>query len=124
MDNAVDTATGTIKIKGTFANKQRRLWPGQFVNVALTLTSLPDAVVVPTQTVQTGQAGQYVFVVKADRSVESRPVVTGEVYNGETVIARGVSPGEIVVTDGQLQLIPGSRVEIKPQKVKQMETRQ
>jgi multidrug efflux system membrane fusion protein len=124
LDNAVDTATGTIKIKGTFANKERKLWPGQFANVVLTLTSLPNAVVVPTQTVQTGQAGQYVFVVKADRSVASRPVVTGEVYNGETVIEKGVNPGETVVTDGQLQLIPGSRVEIKTQKVMQKEKRQ
>ena len=124
LDNAVDATTGTIKIKGTFANRERRLWPGQFVNVVLTLTSLPNAVVVPTQAVQTGQAGQYVFVVKADRSVASRPVVTGEVYSGETVIEKGVSPGETVVTDGQLQLIPGSRVEIKTQKEKQKETRQ
>jgi multidrug efflux system membrane fusion protein len=124
LDNAVDTTTGTIKIKGTFANKERRLWPGQFVNVVLTLTNLPNAVVVPTQTVQTGQAGQYVFVVKADRSVVSRPVVTGEANNGETVIEKGVSPGETVVIDGQMQLVPGSRVEFKTQKAKQMETRQ
>ena len=113
LDNIVDTATGTIKIKGTFANRDRRLWPGQFVNVALTLTSIPNAVVVPTQAIQTGQSGQFVFVVKPDRSVESRPVVTGEVLDGETVVSKGLNPGETVVTDGQLQLVPGSRVQIK-----------
>lgn len=110
MDNAVDTATGTIKIKGTFANNGRRLWPGQFVNVVLTLTSIPNAVVVPTQAVQTGQSGQFVFVVKPDRTVESRPVATGETFGGEIVLSNGVRPGETVVTDGQLSLAPGSRV--------------
>jgi len=113
IDNSVDTATGTIKIKGTFDNKSRRLWPGQFVNVILTLTTLPNAVVVPTQAVQTGQTGQYVFVVKRDRSVESRPVVPGQAYDGETVIAKGLNPGETVVVDGQLNLVPGVKVEIK-----------
>jgi multidrug efflux system membrane fusion protein len=113
IDNTVDTSTGTIKIKGTFANGARRLWPGQFVDVTLTLATLPDAVLVPTQAVQTGQAGQYVFVVKADRSVESRPVATGQTYNGETVIDKGLSPGETVVTDGQLNLVPGSTVSIR-----------
>ncbi len=116
LDNAVDTATGTIKIKGTFANEGRRLWPGQFVNVVLTLTSIPDAVVVPTQALQTGQAGQFIFVVKPDRTVESRPVVTGEVLDGETVVSKGVNPGETVVTDGQLSLVPGSRVVPKTDK--------
>lgn len=113
LDNIVDTATGTIKIKGTFANRERRLWPGQFVNVALTLTSIPNAVVIPTQAIQTGQSGQFVFVVKPDRSVESRPVATGEALDGETVVSKGLNPGETVVTDGQLQLVPGSRVQIR-----------
>jgi multidrug efflux system membrane fusion protein len=113
IDNIVDTATGTIKIKGTFANASRRLWPGQFVNVVITLTILPDAVVVPTRAVQTGQAGQYVFVVKQDRSVELRPVVPGQAHDGETVIEKGLDPGEAVVIDGQLNLVPGARVEIK-----------
>jgi multidrug efflux system membrane fusion protein len=116
LDNAVDTATGTIKIKGTFANKGRRLWPGQFVNVALTLTNIPNAVVVPTQAIQTGQEGQYIFVVKPDHTVESRPVTAGESLDGETVIAKGVNSGDTVVTDGQLNLAPGSRVEIKTKK--------
>jgi multidrug efflux system membrane fusion protein len=113
IDNSVDTATGTIKIKGSFANKSGNLWPGQFVNVTLTLTMLPHAVVVPTQAVQTGQAGQYVFVVKRDRSVESRPVVPGQAYDGETVVEQGLNPGETVVVDGQMNLVPGAKVEIK-----------
>jgi multidrug efflux system membrane fusion protein len=113
LDNAVDMTTGTIKIKGTFANSRRRLWPGQFVNVALTLTTIPDAVVVPTQAIQTGQEGQYLFVVKPDHTVESRQVSMGEALDGETVVLKGVNPGETVVTDGQLNLGPGSRVEIK-----------
>lgn len=113
LDNMVDSATGTIKIKGTFANGQTRLWPGQFVDVVLTLASIPDAVVVPSQAVQTGQEGQHVFVVKPDRTVALRPVETGEHFNGETVIAKGLHAGETVVTDGQLNLVPGAKVEIK-----------
>jgi len=113
VDNTVDISTGTIKLKGTFENKEKRLWPGQFVNVVLTLTSQPDAVVVPSQAVQTGQQGLYVFVVKSDLTVESRPVVTGRNLDGEVVIEKGLAPGEQVVTDGQLRLVPGAKVEIK-----------
>lgn len=110
LDNKVDSTTGTIKLKGTFSNKQKRLWPGQFVNVILTLATIPNAVAVPAQAVQTGQEGLYVFVVKPDRTVEMRPVVTGVTYNGETVVEKGLRGGEAVVTDGQLQLMPGSQV--------------
>jgi multidrug efflux system membrane fusion protein len=124
LDNMVDTATGTIKIKGTFANKQRRLWPGQFVNVVLTLATIPNAVIVPAQAVQTGQEGLFVFVVKQDRTVELRPVVTGETYNGETVIEKGLNVGETVVTDGQLQLLPGTRVTFGTETSKGKVTRQ
>jgi membrane fusion protein, multidrug efflux system len=113
LDNAVDTATGTIKLKGTFANKDRRLWPGQFVNVILTLTTRRNAVVVPTQAVQTGQQGQFLFVVKPDLTVESRPVTVGLALGDESVIEKGVNAGEKVVTDGQVRLIPGSKVEVK-----------
>jgi multidrug efflux system membrane fusion protein len=113
IDNAVDTATGTIKLKGTFANIERRLWPGQFANVILTLTDEPDAIVIPSQAVQTGQQGPYVFVVKPDLTVESRSVVVGRTTDGETVIQKGLSAGEKVVTDGQIRLYPGARVEIK-----------
>jgi membrane fusion protein, multidrug efflux system len=113
VDNAVDTDTGTIRLKATFANKERRLWPGQFVNVVMTLTRERGAVVVPSQAVQAGQSGPYVFVVKPDLSVESRPVIVGRTVGGEAVIARGVRSGERVVTDGHLRLVPGSIVEIK-----------
>jgi membrane fusion protein, multidrug efflux system len=113
IDNAVDTATGTLRLKGTFANREKKLWPGQFVNVVLTLTTEPNAIVVPSQAIQTGQEGQYVFVVKPDFTVESRPVVAGRTIHGETVIQKGLSADEKVVTDGQLRLYPGAQVEIK-----------
>ena len=113
VDNAVDTSTGTIRLKGTFENKDRRLWPGQFVNVLLRLTTRPSAVVVPSQALQSGQAGPYVFVVRADSTAELRPVAPGMTVEGETVIERGLQPAERVVTDGQLRLVPGARLEIK-----------
>ena len=113
IDNAVDLATGTIKLKGTFANKGKRLWPGQFVNAVLTLTSQPDAIVVPSQAIQTGQKGHYVFVIKTDLTVEDRPLLVGRTLNNETVIEKGLQAGEKVVTDGQLRLVPGAKVEIK-----------
>ncbi len=113
VDNAVDTSTGTIRLKGTFANPERKLWPGQFVNVVLTLTEEPNVIVVPSQAIQTGQEGQYVFVVKPDLTVESRQVVAGRAFNGETVVQKGLQADERVVTDGQLRLSPGARVEIK-----------
>lgn len=112
VDNAVDANTGTIRLKGTFANPARRLWPGQFVNVAVRLSTVENARVVPSQAVQTGQQGEYVFVVKADRTVEVRNVTTGVRHGLETVIARGLDPGESVVTDGQLRLAPGTLVEV------------
>ncbi len=113
VDNAVDTSTGTIRLKGAFANRERKLWPGQFVNVVLTLTEEPNVIVVPSQAVQTGQEGLYVFVVKPDLTVESRPVVAGRTVNGETVVQKGLQADERVVTDGQLRLYPGAKVEIK-----------
>ncbi|MBI4681716.1 MAG: efflux RND transporter periplasmic adaptor subunit [Nitrospirae bacterium] len=113
IDNTVDTATGTIKLKATFSNKDKRLWPGQFVNISITLASYSDAVVVPSQAVQTGQKGQYIFIVKDDLTVESRPVEVKMMINGETVISSGLQSGEKVVTDGHLRLVPGAKVEIK-----------
>jgi len=113
VDNAVDVNTGTIKLRATFANKERHLWPGQFVDIIGTLTTQPNAVVVPSQAVQTGQSGQYVFVIKNDLTVESRPVIVGRSLDGETVIEKGLQSGEKVVTDGQLRLVPGAKVEIK-----------
>ncbi len=113
IDNAVDTATGTIKMRARFENSDSRLWPGQFVNVAMRLSVQSHATVVPSQAVQTGQVGKYLFVVKPDSTADLRPVSAGETVQGETVIEKGVSPGETVVTDGQLLLAPGSKVEIK-----------
>ncbi|MFA5847319.1 MAG: efflux RND transporter periplasmic adaptor subunit [Thermodesulfovibrionales bacterium] len=112
VDNTVDTATGTIKLKATFDNKDRALWPGQFVTVRITLLTIQDAVVVSSQAVQTGQQGQFVFVVK-DEAAELRPVTAGITYEDMTVIEKGLAPGEIVVTDGQMRLMPGAKVEIK-----------
>ncbi len=100
-------------MKAAFANQQRRLWPGQFVNVVLTLSTQPKTIVVPTTALQTGQSGQYVFVVKDDNTVESRPVVTGRAIEGDTSIQKGLQPGETVVTDGQLRLVPGTKVQVK-----------
>ena len=113
IDNTVDSSTGTIRLKGTFENRERRLWPGQFVNVALTLTTEPNVIVVPSHAIQTGQEGQYVFVVKQDMTVESRPVVVGRTVNRETVVQKGLHADEKIVIDGQLRLYPGARVEIK-----------
>ena len=113
IDNAVDTATGTIDLKATFSNQSRALWPGQYVTVAMTLADRPNAVVVPSQAVQTGQRGQYVYVVKQDRSVEMRPVKVAESIDQQSIIASGVRPGETVVTDGQIRLTPKSHVEVK-----------
>jgi multidrug efflux system membrane fusion protein len=113
IDNNVDLNTGTIKLKGTFANADRRLWPGQYVNVALTLAEQANAVVVPTQAIQTGQNGSYVFVVKPDLTAESRPVKVDRNFENQAVIASGLSAGEKVVTDGQIRLVPGAKVEIK-----------
>ena len=113
IDNAVDVTTGTIKVKGTFPNDDHRLWPGQFVNVNVTLTSDPHAIVVPSVAVQTGQQGTYVFVVKSDKTAELRPVTVARAAGDRTVIATGLKPGETVVTDGHLRLVAGSRVSIK-----------
>jgi len=113
IDNAVDPTTGTIKVKGTFANEDRRLWPGQFVNVTVTLTSQPHAIVVPSPAVQTGQQGTYVFAVKSDQTVELRPVTVARVAGDETVVQSGVAAGDVVVTDGHLRLVPGARISVK-----------
>jgi len=110
VDNAVDVATDTIKLKAAFPNADRRLWPGQFTRVSLRLGMVPHAVVVPSQAVQTGQDGQYVFVVKADSTVEQRPIVSAQRVDQDIVIEKGLAAGETVVTEGQLRLEPGSRV--------------
>ena len=113
IDNAVDVTTGTITLKATFENRDLVLWPGQFLNVRLTLTTEKGVVAVPSQAVQTGQAGAYVYVVKDDMTAEMRPVKVARAYGEDSVIASGLKAGERVVTDGQLRLYPGAKVEIK-----------
>ncbi|WP_035497537.1 efflux RND transporter periplasmic adaptor subunit [Citrifermentans bremense] len=112
LDNAVNSATGAIRLKGVFANADRKLWPGQFVDVVMTLGVRRDAVVVPTQAVQVGQQGQYVYVVKPDKTAEMRPVTVAAEQAGESVIEKGVTPGETVVVSGQLRLTPGAKIEL------------
>jgi multidrug efflux system membrane fusion protein len=113
IDNAVDMSTGTILLKATFPNADNALWPGQFVQVTMTLSELTNAVVVPSQAVQTGQNGQFIYLVKPDQTVEERPVKTGITYDGMTVVGTGLQAGETVVTDGQLRLAPGVPVNVK-----------
>jgi len=110
IDNAVDATTGTIRLKGTFPNHRHQLWPGAFVQVTLNLTTEPNAIVVPAVAVQTSQEGQYIFVVKADRTVDMRTVKVDRQQGDEAIIAEGISAGDQVVTDGQLRLTPGARV--------------
>jgi multidrug efflux system membrane fusion protein len=113
INNAVDQTTATIQLKATFTNADNALWPGQFVDVVLRLTSR-TALVIPSQAIQPGQQGPYVFVVKPDQTVESRPVVPGTRLGAGTIVERGLRPGERVVTDGQIRLVPGAKVEIRP----------
>jgi multidrug efflux system membrane fusion protein len=113
IDNTVDTTTGTISLKATFPNHDRALWPGQFTNVSLTLATEANAVVAPTPAVQAGQQGSYVYVIKPDDTVEARTVVVRRTWQQWSVIDKGLSPGERVVTDGQLRLAPGAKVAIK-----------
>lgn len=113
VDNAIDESTGMITLRATFDNPDRALWPGQFLNVRLTLATEKGVVTVPSQAVQTGQAGEYVYVVKDDLTAELRPVKVAREYGGASVISDGLKPGERVVTDGQLRLGPGAKVEIK-----------
>lgn len=112
IDNAVDSATDTIKLKATFSNEDSRLWPGQFTRVSLRLTTLKQATVVPSEAVQVGQDGQFVFVVKSDSTVEQRPVTVGQRMGETVVIDKGLTPGETIVTEGQLRLEQGTRVQL------------
>jgi multidrug efflux system membrane fusion protein len=112
IDNAVDPTTGMIQLKATFPNGNSALWPGQFVQVSLTLSEQPHVIVVPSQAIQNSQKGEFVFVVKTDQTVEMRSVVTGITRDGETVVEK-LQAGETVVTDGQLRLVPGAKVNIK-----------
>ena len=113
VDNTVDRTTGTIRLRATYSNEDARLWPGQFVNVTLTLAEQANAIVAPSEAVQTGQAGQFVFVVKSDNSAEMRPVTVSRTTDGLAIIEKGLQPGETVVTDGQVSLVPNAKVSIK-----------
>ncbi len=113
LNNSVDPGTGTILLKGTFPNENEALWPGEYVDVVLTLATEPKAIVVPSQAVQTGQAGQYVWVVKNDLTVESRPVTVARTQGPLSIVAKGLEEGERVVTDGQLRLAPGAKVQVR-----------
>jgi multidrug efflux system membrane fusion protein len=113
INNTVDTATGTFQCKATFANPHKRLWPGLFVNVVMQLGTQPHAILVPVQAVQTSQTGEIVFVIKPDHTVEVRPVEVGRAIANDVIITKGLKPGEQVVTDGQLRLVPGAKVQIK-----------
>lgn len=112
VDNNIDMTTGTIKLKGTFPNTDRKLWPGQYANVVLRLTTRPHALVVPNQAVQSGQDGTFVYVVKPDRTVAAQKVITGPRVDQDLVIESGLAEGDTVVTEGQLRLAPGSRVQL------------
>ncbi len=110
LDNAVDTTTGTINLKASFPNRDRALWPGQYVNVSLTLKVDENAVVAPLDAIQTGQSGTYVYAVKPDSTVEIRTVVVRRNWGTWALITSGVAPGDRVVTDGQLRLAPGAKI--------------
>ena len=112
IDNTVDSATGTIRLKATFTNEQQRLWPGQFANVLVTLAD-PEVLTVASSAVQTSQTGQHVYVISADRIAELRPVTIERTFEGLAVVSKGLKEGETVVIDGQLRVIPGRAVEIK-----------
>jgi multidrug efflux system membrane fusion protein len=113
IDNAVDSTTGTIKMKATFTNLDHRLWPGQFVDVALKLATEPHAVVVPSAAVQSGQQGAYVYVVQPDMTAVNRNISVARTYGSDSIVNSGLQPGERVVTDGQVRLQPGAKVAIK-----------
>lgn len=114
IDNTVDPSTGTIKLKGEFANRDRRLWPGLFVDAYLTLKTQNNALVIPSQALQNGQQGTFVYVIKDDNTVEVRVITPSGIQRpGMVVVQKGLAPGERVVTDGQLRLVPGARVQVK-----------
>ncbi len=113
VDNVVDSTTGTIHLRGTFENPRNRLWPGLYVSVLLTLSQQPNATVVPAHAIITTQQGSYVYVVKANNTVEQRTVVPTRTINEDTVVEKGLQPGETIVTDGQVNLVPGAKVEAK-----------
>ncbi len=113
IDNGVDTSTGMIKLKATFTNKDRRLWPGEFVDVVLNLATEKNAVVVPTKAIQTGQNGEYVYIVTSDNVAEARLVKTGGTYQNLTIIGDGLNAGERVIVNGQIRVAPNAKVMVQ-----------
>lgn len=114
IDNTVDTSTGTIRLKATLENRERQLWPGQFVDVTLTLDALSHAVLIPSEAIQVGRNGQMVYVVKPNQTVEPREVTLGESFGNKVIVQKGIAVGDNVVTDGQSRLAPGLPVRIVP----------
>src|SRR5262245_43809133 len=112
INNAVDPNTGTIRLKAAFDNADGRLWPGQFLNVVLTLDT-QTATVAPSEAVQAGQQGSFIYVVKTDQTVEPRPVSVGQTISGKVIIEKGIAAGETIVTDGQSRLFPGAKISVK-----------
>ena len=113
IDNGVDMTTGTVKLKATFSNKDRRLWPGEFADVTLNLSTRKNAILVPTKAVQTGQQGEYVYVVTAQNTAESRTVQAAGSYQNMTIVTAGVKPGEKVITEGLIRVAPNSKVVVE-----------
>jgi multidrug efflux system membrane fusion protein len=111
IDNSVDASTDTIKLKGLFANTDHRLWPGQFARVSMRVTTIPHALVLPNQAIQTGQDGQFVFVVKGDSTVDQQPVTTGQRIGDDVVVEKGLTSGQTIVTEGQLRLEAGTKIQ-------------
>ena len=116
IDNQIDTATATVKLKAVFANEDYKLWPGQFVNVRLLVGDRPAAVVIPSEAVQLGPDGSYVYVVSAENKATMQAVTTGPSEAGLTLIESGIKAGDKVVTDGQYRLQPDSPVTTAPPK--------
>jgi multidrug efflux system membrane fusion protein len=114
VDNAVDAKTGSIRLKAISQNADHRLWPGQFVRVGLNLSTVTDAVVIPTRAVMDGLKGPYVYVVGPDGAVDAREITPGLIVDDRTAVEKGLAAGEMVVVDGQVRLSPGAKAEAKP----------
>jgi multidrug efflux system membrane fusion protein len=113
VDNVVKDTTGTVNLRASIANGDRRFWPGRFVNVRLILSSLKDAVLVPVAAPQMSARGQFVYVVKDDSTAEMRPVLLGQRQGEMIVIENGIAPGEKVVVKGQMGVTPGGKVQVE-----------
>jgi multidrug efflux system membrane fusion protein len=115
VDNQIDPTTGTVRLKAVFENKNNELFPNQFVNARLLVDVRRNAVIVPAAAIQRGPQGTFAYLVRPDRTVETRPVTTGEIQNGEALVKKGVAEGELVVVEGADRLREGARVELKEQ---------